>query len=54
MSTVRDFFNIYAGPVLSVELVTGYRTAGWAVTGHRPRVQIWSPVIAALGFCCTE
>jgi hypothetical protein len=33
LSTVRDFFNVYAGHVLPIELVTGYRTAAgrlWA------------------------
>ena len=29
LSTVRDFFNVYAGPVLPIGLVTGYRTAAW-------------------------
>ena len=47
LSTVRDFCDIYAGPVLPVRLVTGYSTAAGRLWATVPRVQIWLPVTSS-------
>jgi hypothetical protein len=47
LSTVRDFCNIYAGPVLPIRLVTGYSTAAGSLWATVPRFQIWLPVTSS-------
>ena len=47
LSTVRDFFNVYTGPVLPIGLVAGYHTAAGRLSATLPRVQMWRPVASS-------